>query len=79
MSEIFVSNNNIELALVKLKRFYQKEIAKAVIRHSFHEPPGLRKRRKHQKALIRLKKLEARSVVRIDEARRRFSHDERAL
>lgn len=72
--EIYVGGN-IDLALQKLKRDFQKNLSKDLARHSFYESPGLRKKRKRLKSIQRLKKLESRSLVRVTEARR--LHDKR--
>ena len=74
--EIYVGGD-IEKALAKLKRYYLKNLSKDIARHAFFESRTVRKRRKRKKAMQRLKKLEARSLVRVTEARRRFGHDER--
>jgi len=77
MNEILV-HGDIEKALTRLKRNYQKDLIRDVARHAFFESRSQRKRRKKKKSIQRIQKLEARSLVRVTEARRRFSHDERA-
>lgn len=69
--EIFVSGD-IEKALARLKRNYQKELSRDLARHSFYESRGLRARRKRLKAIQRLKKLESRSILRVSEAKRLY-------
>ena len=76
--EIFVSGD-IEKALARLKRNYQKDLSKDIKRHEFYESRSVRKRRKKIKAIQRLKKLEARSETRTSEARRRVAHDRRKV
>jgi len=67
--EIYVAGD-IELALGKLKQKYKRDLAKDVVRHSYYLSPGQRKRLKRKRAISRLKKLEARSISRSNEARR---------
>jgi ribosomal protein S21 len=74
--EIFVGYD-LEKSLTRLKQNYKRDLAKDVVRHSYYLSPGQRKRLKRLRAIQRLKKLEARSMTRTSEARRRFSHDER--
>lgn len=78
MGEIYVGGD-LDFALAKLKRYYQKEISRSIASHIFFEARGVRNRRKRLKSIQRMKKLEARSITRTTEARRRFSHDERAF
>jgi len=79
MSLEILIHGNIEKALLKLKKKYAQEISKSIARHAFFESRSQRKRRKKKKSIQRIQKLEARSLVRVTEARRRFSHDERAF
>jgi len=74
--EILV-HGDIEKALTRLKRNYQKDLSKDVARHVFFESRSVRKRRKRKKAMQRLKKLEARSNTRVTEAIRRGARDPR--
>lgn len=76
--EIFVGGD-IEIALGKLKQKYKRDLAKDVVRHSYFLSPGQRKRLKRLRAIQRLKKLESRSITRVTEARRRFSHGKRTF
>lgn len=76
MLEIFVGGD-IDKALARLSRNYQKDLNKDIKRHSFYESRTQRKRRKMKMSLRRLRKLESRSISRTTEARRRFSHDKR--
>jgi len=75
--EIFVASGDIEKAITRLKRDFQKNINRDLLKHSFFESRGVRKRRKRLKAIQRLKKLESRSISRTDEAIRREAHDKR--
>jgi len=79
MSLEILIHGNIEKALLKLKKKYAQEISKSIARHTFFESRTQRKRRKKKRSIQRIQKLEARSLVRITQARRRFSHDERAF
>ena len=72
MSEIFVLGGDIEKALTRLKRNYQKDLIRDVARHAFFESRSQRKRRKKKKSIQRLKKLESRSLVRVSAAKRLY-------
>ena len=76
-SEIFVGHD-IEKALIRLKRNYQKDLIRDVARHVFFESRSQRKRRKKKRSIQRLKKLESRSLVRVSAAKRR-SNDDRTI
>jgi ribosomal protein S21 len=77
MNEIYVGND-IEKALLKLKKKYAQEIGRSIASHLFFESRTQRKRRKRKRSVMRLKKLEARSYTRVATAIRRESRDKRA-
>jgi ribosomal protein S21 len=77
MNEIFVGGD-IERALLKLKKKYAQEIGRSIASHLFFESRTQRKRRKRKRSIQRLKKLESRSLLRVDTAIRRESRDKRA-
>jgi len=76
-NEIYV-HGDIEKALIRLRKKYAQELSRSIASHLFFESRTVRKRRKKKKSIQRIQKLESRSLVRVTEARRRFSHDERA-
>ena len=71
MNENYVGGD-IEKALARLKRNYQKDLNKDIKRHEFYESRSQRKRRKKKKSIQRLKKLESRSLVRVSAAKRLY-------
>jgi len=71
MNEIYVGND-IEKALIKLRKKYAQEIGRSIASHLFFESRTVRKKKKRIKAIQRLRKLEGRSVSRIKEARRLY-------
>ena len=71
MNEIYVGND-IERALLKLKKKFAQEIGRSIASHLFFESRTVRKKKKRIKAIQRLRKLEGRSVSRIKEARRLY-------
>jgi len=76
MNEILV-HGDIERALIKLKKKYAQEISRSIASHLFFESRTQRKRRKRKRSVMRLKKLAARSISRVDTAKRRESRDKR--
>ena len=77
MLEIPVFNNDIERAIKKLQMRFQKEISRDLLRHSYFESRTQREKRKKKRSVMRLKKLAARSISRVDTAKRRESRDKR--
>jgi len=77
MSNEILVHENLEKALLKLKKKYAQEINKSIARHTFFESRTQRKRRKKKRSIQRLKKLESRSLLRVADARRRFKNDDR--
>ena len=71
MNEIYVGND-IEKALIKLRKKYAQEIGRSIASHLFFESRTVRKKKKRIKAIQCLRKLEGRSVSRIKEARRLY-------
>jgi len=67
-----IYGGDIERAITRLKRHYQKEISKSIARHEFFESRTQRKRRKKKKSIQRIQKLEARSITRVIEAKRLY-------
>ena len=76
MNEIYVGND-IERALLKLKKKFAQEIGRSIASHLFFETRGQKKRRKKKRSIKRIQKLESRSLVRVSAAKRRDGHDGR--
>jgi len=79
MSNEILVHGNIEKALLKLKKKYAQEIGRSIASHLFFETRTQRKRRKKKRSVMRLKKLEVRSISRVDTAIRRESRDKRTF
>jgi ribosomal protein S21 len=61
---LFVFNNNLNSALVKLKRSYERDVKPSFKRHSFALSKNERRKEKDRVATRRRKKLEGRKAAR---------------